>query len=291
MNISNAVMTWLLLGIPMLLLAAAGCLIGGLDGVLLAVIPALGLGLAACCYSDRLILKMTGARELRYEEAPDVYRLTTQLALRVGLPLPRLCLMESDTPNAFATGRSRRQATIVLTRGLLHALARDELAAVLAYQLANIQNRDNRLSAIVAAAAGAITWFIPSRSGATGEPEAPSSGHGNSVGRLPRRLATWCLILLARPVALLINLLAPISNHFRTDANGAQILGDPLPLARALEKLELVNRTSLLYVSPGLGHQFIVQPCYSGDSLAFLNTHPSAADRASRLRALALQRM
>lgn len=257
--------------------------------MLLALFPALGLCFAAYRYSDRLVLIMIGASELPFEEARDLHRLATRLALRAGLPRPRLYLITSETPNALATGCCPRMATVTLTTGLLATLSRDELGGVLAHELAHIHERDTLLSTVVAAVVGLVSRFSPRRPCTVSQRRGPGEENLSVMRLLVDWLASRLAIVLARLDALLYRFVIPHWREYEADAEGACMLGDPLPLARALEKLELANQKSPLDIGAGPEHLLTVHPCGGDAPVELFNAHPPTTERVSRLRAMALQ--
>ncbi|HZG66379.1 MAG TPA: M48 family metalloprotease, partial [Herpetosiphonaceae bacterium] len=223
------------------------------------------------------------ARALERDELPWLQDLVVQLAERARLPLPKVYIVESDTPNAFATGRSPRHGVVAVTTGIMRLLTRDELAGVIAHELAHIKHRDTLLSAVVATIAGAITMIanigqLALIFGGSGDDEEG----GGLVGGL-----LW--LFIAPIAATLIQLGISRAREYQADARGAQILGDPLPLASALEKLEWAAGRVPMNASPATASLYIVNPL-NGDSLVRLfSTHPPSGDRIARLRALALR--
>jgi heat shock protein HtpX len=196
-------------------------------------------------------------------------------------------VIDSPTPNAFATGRDPQHAAVAATTGIMHVLTRDELAGVMAHELAHVRNRDTLISAIVATIAGAITtlasiarWTL--LFGGMGGEDDEEGGLAGLAGGL-------VMIILAPIAAMLIQLAVSRSREYVADATGAKILGDPLPLARALEKLEMTNRAMPMAVNPSMAHQFTVQPLAGGGVASLFSTHPATAERVARLREMALR--
>ncbi|HEX2988248.1 MAG TPA: M48 family metalloprotease, partial [Chloroflexota bacterium] len=223
------------------------------------------------------------------EDAPGLHRLVDLLSLQARLPKPRVYIMESNTPNAFATGRDPAHAAVAVTTGIQRILSADELSGVLAHELAHIRNRDTLISAVVATMAGAITmianmaqWAMMFGGFGRGEDEDEEGGMAGLAGSL-------LMIILAPIAAAVVQLAISRAREYNADSMGARILGDPLPLARALEKLEIANQALPMAVKPATAHQFTVQPL-SGQGLAGLfSTHPPIAERVSRLSRMALQ--
>jgi heat shock protein HtpX len=242
----------LLIGLSVLFLAA-GQVLGGPSGMALAAVCALLLG-GVCAFSDQLILRMSGARRLAPQEAGWLVQLIEDLARRAALPLPKIYIIESPTPNAFAIGRHPDHGAVVITSGLTRLLTRDELAGVIAHELAHIKHRDTLLSAAVATLAGTM---------------AP-------------------LMVVTPLVALLIRLGMPRIREYQADELGASILGDPLPLASALEKIEWAMQQMPMRSNPAMAPLYFVHPLSDGNNvLRLFRTHPPTEHRIACLRSLA----
>jgi len=261
------------------LLVAVGGLLGGSGGALVFFIIALGMNFFTYWFSDRMALMMTGARPLRREEVPQLYEMVDRLRQRAGLPMPRLYLIESDQPNAFATGRNPANSAVAVTRGLLALMNREELEGVIAHELAHIKNRDILVATLAASVAGAISMLANMaqwRMIFGGYSDDEDSGAAGVIGAL-------LTIILAPLAAMLIQLAISRTREFSADATGAQIAGSPRGLAQALRKLEEAARIRPMAVNPGTAHLFIVNPL-SGASLAHLfSTHPPIQERIRRL--------
>ncbi|MCB0083332.1 MAG: M48 family metalloprotease, partial [Caldilineaceae bacterium] len=221
-------------------------------------------------------------------EQPELHQMVEILAQRAELPKPRVYIIETDTPNAFATGRSPSKGAVAVTTGIMHMLNRDELAGVIAHELAHIKNRDTLISSVAATVAGAIAmladivmWgFIFSGFGGSDE-EEEGGGIGEMVGGF--------LTLMLAPIgAMLIQMAISRSREYVADATGAKILGNPLPLATALEKLEAGVHQHPMAANPSTSHLYIVNPVLGGIGNLF-RTHPQTAKRVAALRALAQQ--
>jgi len=245
---------------------------------------ALAMNLGAYFFSDRIVLKMHGAREVSAAEAPELHRIVSELAARAGLPMPRVCLMPEDQPNAFATGRNPEHGVVAVTTGILRLLDERELRGVLAHELAHIKNRDILVSSIAAAAAALISYIANALSfGAMFGMSHSDDEEGSSP-------AGALLVALVAPVAAtLIQLGISRSREYLADETGAAISGDPEALARALLKLERGSQVLLpAQSSPATASLFIVNP-FGGMSRAagWFSTHPSTEERVQRLRELA----
>ncbi len=257
--------------------------VGGTGGMIIAGVVALVMNGGAYWFSDQIVLRMAGAREANPAEAPWLHELVARLAQRAGLPTPKVYIVESETPNAFATGRSPSKGAVAVTTGIMRILDRDELAGVLAHELAHIKHRDTLLSAIVATIAGAITmianigqWALIF-GGLSGDDE---EGGDSLLGNL-------LLLFVAPLAATLIQLGISRAREFQADAGGARILDDPLPLASALEKLEWAAHRVPMAANPAVAALYIVNPLRGAGVLRLFRTHPPTEDRVARLRALA----
>jgi heat shock protein HtpX len=283
MMLGGMLRTTLLLGALTGLLLALGYLVAGPEGVLPALLLAALLNFGAYWFSDRAALAMAGAREVSYAEAPALHRIVAELAARAGLPMPRVAIIDAAAPNAFATGRDPGHAVVAVTTGLLEVLDEDELVAVLAHELGHVRNRDILISSVAATLAGAVT--------------APADwlqwglffgAHHDDEERSPLRwLGAIPMLILAPIAAVLIQLAISRGREFGADETGAELVGDPLALARALEKIEADAAGTPLRVNPAAGHLVIIPPL-TGEALAsLLSTHPSTAARVRRLEQLA----
>lgn len=262
-----------------------GQAIGGAAGMLIATGLAIAMNGAAYWFSDRMVLAMSGARALDENELPWLRLMVAQLAGRAGLPMPRVYVIDSDTPNAFATGRDPQHGVVAVTTGIMRLLTREELAGVVAHELAHIKHRDTLLSAIVASIAGAITtianmgqWaLIFGGFGGNDDEE----GAGGMAGGL-------LMLFIAPLAATLIQLGISRAREFQADAGGAAIVGDPLALARALEKIEAYARHGEpLATNPATASLYIINPLSGGSILRWFSTHPPTEERVARLSALA----
>jgi heat shock protein HtpX len=275
----NALKTTVLLTILTLILVLAGEYFGGTNGAWLALIIAAATNFFSYFYSDKIALAMYRAQPVTREELPRVYQVVERLAQKSGIPMPKIYVIPTDSPNAFATGRNPKHASVAVTHGILGLLNDDELEGVLAHELGHVHNRDILTSSIAATLAGAITilarmafWF-----GAFG-------GGGDRREREGGGLGAIVMLLLAPFAAMLIQLWVSRTREFEADASGAHLTGNPYALASALEKISAVSRQVPLVASPSSAHLFIVAPLLSGEMLANLfSTHPPIQKRIERL--------
>jgi heat shock protein HtpX len=249
----------------------------------IAFVLAVAMNMGAWWFSDKLALSMSGAKPVSESEQPELHQMVETLSARAGIPKPAVYLIENDAPNAFATGRSPEKGAVAVTTGLLRLLDRDEAAGVIAHELAHIRHRDTLIASIVATIAGVITMLANMAQwallfGGLGGSSDDEDNGGGVFGSL-------IMIILAPIAALLIQLAISRSREYAADAGGAQILGDPQPLADALEKLEITSRRVPLEVNPATSHLYIVNPLHGGLAGLF-STHPSTQERVARLRAM-----
>src|SRR5919206_2235369 len=280
---SNAIKTTVLLAALTGLFIVVGGALGGRGGMVIAFVFAIVMNLGAYWFSGDIALRMAGAQEVSPEQAPDLHRLIEELATYARLPKPRVAIIDSPSPNAFATGRDANHAVVAVTTGILGILNRDELAGVLAHELGHVRNHDILISSIAATIAGAITMLAHMAQwsmilgGFGRSTDEEDSGFGGLIGSL-------LMIILAPIAATLIQLAVSRSREFGADDTGARIHGNPESLVRALEKLELATSLRPLPINPAAAHLFIVNPLKGISFGGLFSTHPSVAERVRRLR-------
>jgi heat shock protein HtpX len=278
---SNVFKTTLLLTVMTLLLMLAGRAFGGQNGMFLALGGAAIMNFIAYFFSDKIALATYRAQPVTREELPRVYNIVERLSQKVGLPMPKVYVIPSDSPNAFATGRNPNHASVAVTQGILGLLNDEELEGVLAHELGHVRNRDILISSIAATLAGAITWLASIAKwgmifgGMRGEREERGGGGG---------IAAIAMIFLAPFAAMLIQLAVSRSREYGADDTGAHWTGNPYALASALSKIENYSRRLPLVASPSTAHLFIIAPFLGGISFGNLfSTHPPTAKRIERL--------
>jgi heat shock protein HtpX len=278
----NTVKTTLLLTVMTLLLMFIGDLFGGQRGMLFALVFAGVMNFVAYFFSDKIALAMYGAKPASREELPRVFRVVEQLTQRLGLPMPKLYVIPTDSPNAFATGRNPAHASVAVTRGILNLLDDEELEGVLAHEIGHVRNRDILTSSIAATLAGAITML--SRMGMFGgfSSDNRERGSGNAVIAL-------LMLILGPLAAMLIQLWVSRTREYAADEAGAHYTGNPYALARALQKLDASSKRIPMVASPSTAHLFIVQPLIGADFANLFSTHPPIAKRIERLTGRAAQ--
>ena len=283
----NTLKTTLLLTSLTVLLVLIGQGVGGNGGMVLAFVMALVMNGGAYWFSDKIALKMSGAREVTAAEAPQLHGMVSELARRAEVPMPRVYLIDSEAPNAFATGRDPAHGAVAVTSGIMRLLDRDELAGVIAHELGHIKNRDTLISAIAATVAGAVTMIANMAQwamifgGFGGSDEEEEGGLGGMVGGL-------FMIILAPIAATLVQLAISRTREYGADAAGARIAGDPIALASALRKLESWSKQMPMAVNPTTAHMYIINPISGGAIAGLFSTHPPTQERIARLEQLAL---
>lgn len=266
------------------LLAMGGLAVGGPRGLILFGGLGLVFNFVSYWFSDKLALMMNGARPVTAAEAPDLYASVERLTRRAGLPMPRLYVIPSESPNAFATGRDPEHAAVAVTEGILRLLDRRQLEGVLAHELAHVQNRDILIATMAAMIAGLISsvgYLIRWGAILGGQRGEREEGPGML------ELLGWAI--LAPIIALLLQMAVSRSREFGADATGAAILGDPEPLAQALLSLERGSEVvPYEHAGPATAHLFIVNPLRGGAAklMSLFSTHPPIEERVARLRAL-----
>lgn len=278
----NSLRTTLLMASLTILLIMVGSMMGGRGGATMAFIIAFAMNFGAYWFSDKLILRMTRARELGENEGIELRTMVAQLAQRAQMPMPKVYVIEDATPNAFATGRNPENGVVAVTTGITHILSRDELAGVIAHELAHIKNRDTLISAISATMAGAISFIA--------DMFRWMSFFGNNDEDAPNPIAMIALSIITPLAATLIHMGISRSREYLADAGGAEIHGDPMALANALRKLERGAQLSQLHTSPATASLYIVNPFSGGGLLSWFSTHPPTAERIARLEAMANKR-
>lgn len=275
----NMFKTFMFLAALTALFMLVGQMIGGRSGMTFALVLALGMNFFAYWYSDKMALAMSGAREVSQAEAPNLHAIVAQLAASAGLPKPRVCIIDQETPNAFATGRNPEHAAVAVTSGILKLLTHEELEGVLAHELAHIRNRDILISSIAAVFAGAISYLASMAQWAMifgGLGGGDDDDGGGIVGSL-------VMMIVAPIAAMLIQMAISRSREYQADATGAEICHHPEALASALAKLEDWNHRVPMEVNPATAQMYIVNPLTSGAVANLFSTHPPIKERISRL--------
>lgn len=280
----NQLKTTFLLTLLTLLLVAMGGAIGGKSGMVIAFIIAGGMNFISYWYSDTIVLKMYNAREVTRAESPDFYGIVENLARSANMPMPRVYVIPSDSPNAFATGRNPQNAAVAATQGIMRILSRDELEGVMAHELAHVMNRDTLISTIAATIAGAVSmlgnmlqWAAIFGMGRSNDEEG---GGGSMIGGL-------AMAIIAPIAAMLIQMAVSRSREFMADEAGAKLCGKPKALASALQKLQHASMAvPMQEATPATSHMFIVNPITASRLASLFSTHPATEERVARLMAM-----
>jgi heat shock protein HtpX len=279
----NTLKTTLLLGLLTGLFLAIGGWLGGQSGMVFAFVLALVMNFASYWFSDKIVLAMYSAQPISEGDAPVVYRIVRNLATKAQIPMPRLYLLPSPTPNAFATGRSPQHAAVAVTEGILRIMDERELEGVLAHELSHVLNRDVLISTIAATLAGAVMMIANMARWAAFFGTSRDSEEG---GMNPIALVVTAIV--APIAALLIQMAVSRAREFQADASGARLTRQPEGLASALAKLEQASRIVPMDASPATAHLFIVNPLSGRSLLSLFSTHPPIEERIARLRAMRL---
>lgn len=286
----NTMKTAMLMAGLAVLLMLIGGLIGGRQGVMIAFIIALAMNFFSYWFSDKIILTLYRAREVGPQEAPELYNIVHNLASRAGLPMPRVYIIPTETPNAFATGRNPEHAVVAVTEGILRILNWNELEGVLGHELGHVKNRDILISTIAATMASAIFFLADMARWSLMFGGFSRDNEDRGGGNL---IVTLLMAILAPIAAMLIQAAISRSREFDADQDGAAISGRPLALASALQNIEAaVYRHPMVEASPTTAHLFIVNPLkgLKGQGLfSLFSTHPPTEERVARLQQIARQ--
>ncbi|HEX8183958.1 MAG TPA: zinc metalloprotease HtpX [Blastocatellia bacterium] len=279
----NRLKTMMLLAALTALLLWIGQALAGQTGLVIALLFTGLMNLASYWWSDKIVLRMYHAQEVSESQAPQLHAIVRDLAMRAGLPMPRVYLIPEENPNAFATGRNPQHAAVAVTAGITRLLSREELSAVLAHELGHVRNRDTLIMTVAATIAGALSMLANMAmwgmmmGGRSNDDEDGASPLAGLVG-----------IIVAPIAAAMIQMAISRSREFMADEEGARLTGNPLALASALRKIEEWSRRVPMHAgSPATAHLFIINP-FAGMSMAqMFSTHPSTEARVERLEALA----
>jgi heat shock protein HtpX len=277
----NLLKTAVLMAAITALFMAIGRLLGGQQGMVLALVVALGMNFFSYWFSDKLVLRMYNAQEVDARSAPQFYTMVQELAERAQIPMPRVYLIQEDAPNAFATGRNPSHAAVAATTGILRTLNERELRGVMAHELAHVKHRDILISTISATMAGAISMLANF---------AMFFGGRDSEGRPANPIVAILVMMLAPLAASLIQMAISRAREFEADRGGAEISGDPQALASALQKIHRMAQGIPLEAAerhPETAQMMIMNPLSGGGLRGLFSTHPSTEERVERLMAMA----
>jgi heat shock protein HtpX len=277
----NNIKTAFLLTAMTVFLVLVGQALGGRNGAVMAFCIAAAMNFISYFFSDKLAIMSSGAKPVTREELPRVYQIVERLCGKTGLPMPKIFVIPTGSPNAFATGRNPKHASVAVTAGILDLLNDDELEGVLAHELGHVRNRDILISSIAATFAGAVTILARMAGYAAmfggGGRDRDREGGGGII-------AAIAMMILAPLAAMLIQMAVSRSREYQADATGAHFTGNPGALASALKKMELYAKRVPMQSSPATAHMYIIQPLLSGVSFGSLfSTHPPTAERIARL--------
>ncbi|MCI0416370.1 zinc metalloprotease HtpX [bacterium] len=278
----NGLKTAALLGLMTALIMGIGHYFGGQQGMILAFVIAAIMNFVSYWFSDKIVLAMYRAKPVTRAEAPELHAILEELTARANIPVPRLYIIPTDSPNAFATGRNPQHAAVAVTEGILRMLTREELRGVLAHEISHVTNRDILISSVAATMAGAILMLA--RIAMFGAYFGGYGGRDDNRGSNP--IGLLLMMILAPIAATLIQLAISRSREYAADETGAKLAGHPAALASALQKLQAASKRAPLPANPATAHLFIMKP-FSGQTLLELfSTHPPTEKRVGRLREL-----
>ncbi len=276
----NGLKTMVLMVALTLMLVAAGAVIGGKSGMTFALIMAFGMNFITYWFSDRIVLRMYGARQVTEAEAPELYSMVARLSQAAAMPMPKVYVIDQPQPNAFATGRNPQNGAIAVTTGIMRILAREELEGVIGHELAHIKHRDILVGTIAASIAGAISYLAQMAQWAAmfgGRSDDREGGHP---------VAAIAMMIVGPIAAMLVQMAISRSREYKADEGGARIAGNPLYLANALRKLHIASQRIPMEANPATSHMFIVNPLSGGAFLKLFSTHPPMEERVKRLEAM-----
>ena len=279
----NQFKTFFLMLVLTVLFILVGSVIGGKSGAIYAFVFAAMMNFVMYWFSDKIVLRMYGAKEVSQSEAPELYQIVGELINKASLPMPKVYIMENDTPNAFATGRNPEHAAVAVTTGILRILSKEELMGVIGHELSHIQHRDILISTVAATMAGAISMLASmTRWGAIfgGMRSDDEEGGGGNI------LFVLLFTMVASIAAMLIQMAISRSREYLADEGGAH-LSHPLSLAKALGKLDLAAQRIPMQANPSTAHMFIVNPLRGGGVLSLFSTHPPIEERIAKLEEMA----
>jgi heat shock protein HtpX len=277
----NTFKTFLLMFGMTLLLIFVGSAIGGSNGMFIAFLFAVVMNFGTYWFSDRIVLAMYKATELKQEDNPKLFEMVQELTARAGLPMPKLYIIPNEQPNAFATGRNPQHAAVAVTDGILRLLTREELMGVIGHELSHVKNRDILIGTVAATIAGAISMLAHMVQWAMifGSGRSSNNRDGNPIAGL-------VMIILAPIAAMLIQMAISRSREFIADEDGAKMSGNPLYLAGALKKLQVKSQQIPMQANSATAHMFIVSPLHGGGFTKLFSTHPPVEERVAKLEAM-----
>lgn len=277
----NQLKTLLLMSLLTIMLIGIGAVLGGKSGMTIALLLAFGMNFITYWFSDKIVLKMYGARAITEREAPDYYNMVKRLALSADLPMPKVYIIDEDQPNAFATGRNPEHGAVAVTSGIMRILSREELEGVIGHELAHIKHRDILVSTMVATIAGAITYLAQMAQWSM------IFGGRRDDGEEGGSLFATIIMMIVGPIAaMLVQIAISRSREYGADAGGARIAGNPRYLSEALRKMERAAQQTPMNANPATAQMFIVNPLSGGGLLRLFSTHPPMEERIARLESM-----
>jgi heat shock protein HtpX len=280
----NTVKTVGLMTFMVVLFVAIGGALGGRSGMVMAIVIATVMNVGMYWFSDKLVLRMYHAQPVTEAQAPELYAIVHTLVQKAGMPMPKVYIIPEETPNAFATGRNPENAVVAVTQGIMRILSREELAGVIAHELAHIKHRDMLTGTIVATIAGAISMLAQMAQWAMifGGGRRDNDDEGGSP------IVAIVMMIVAPIAAMLVQMAISRTREFEADKGGAQIAGHPSGLSNALLKLEKGSQLIPMHdAKPATAHMFIVNPLTGGGLLKLFSTHPPIEERVKRLNEMA----
>jgi heat shock protein HtpX len=277
----NNIKTLFLLSGMTIVLVLIGGAVRGTNGAIIALVLAAVMNFASYFFSDKIALMSSGAKPVTREELPRIYEIVERLCSKTGLPMPKIYVIPTDSPNAFATGRNPQHSSVAVTHGILGMLTDDEMEGVLAHELGHVRNRDILISSVAATIAGAITLFA--RMTYYAEIFGGFGGGSDRDRRGGGVFSALAMMILAPIAAMLIQMAISRSREYEADATGAHFTGNPHALASALAKIDRYAHQIPMVASPSTAHLYIIQPLLGMNFGSLFSTHPPTAERIARL--------
>jgi heat shock protein HtpX len=277
----NTMKTMVLMVSLTLMLVFIGGVLGGKSGMTFALLAAFAMNFIAYWFSDKIVLRMYGAREVNEREAPNLYGAVARLSQMAHLPMPTVYIIDQEQPNAFATGRNPEHGAVAVTTGIMRILSMGELQGVIAHELAHIRHRDILVGTIAATIAGVISYVAQMAQWAM-----IFGGRRNEEGQNTSPIAALVMMIVGPIAAMMIQMAISRSREYGADQAGAHIAGNPLNLPGALRKLHMASQKIPMEANPATSHMFIVNPLSGGGLLRLFSTHPPMEDRIARLEAM-----
>jgi heat shock protein HtpX len=278
----NNIKTLFLLVTLTLILVWAGAALGGKQGMTIALVFALVLNFFAYWFSDKIVLKMYGAKEVSEAEAPELYGIVRRLIQKAEMPMPKVYIINEEQPNAFATGRNPKHAAVAVTTGIMRILSHEELQGVIGHELAHVKHRDILISTIAATIAGAISYLAQMAQWAMIFGNRGDDEEGGNP------LSAFIMMIVGPIAGLIVQMAISRSREYAADEGGARLAGNPRYLAGALRKLHWASQKIPMNANPATSHMFIVNPLSGGGLLKLFSTHPPIEERIARLESMSL---